>query len=649
MSKLLKTYLKGCLFLLPLAFLPVTDSYGFGKNWLMFLLMLLGIVIWVVGLIIKKENKIIVSRGWQWLLGLVLWVTLFWSFEKAGVQVRTFTGVSGLGMMLSLVIWSFLWMQVAEEKEENGDNWLTAAGLITAISSLIVFLLPAAKLPIVWPKQNPIFSITADWSLAGSILGEFWVLVILGLVWIKKLFKKIKKGEGYSKEIIITAVLVLVLFLDIFKITRSGWNYLDIKSSWAIATESLKNEPLQGVGIGNFLEAFNKWRPSSFNQTKNWSTTFTLGANFGLQLWTELGIIGLIMGVMAAAALIKGQKDKENKIMAFLLVMVLVLTPINFISLMLVLWLLIKNMETKELKLMLKAGELGRNVAPIVLSIVLMVGVSFGTYWWTKIFLGEIYLKKSIVTAANNDGGATYNWQLKAMAVSPNNSEYRRIYSQTNLALAVGLISNKEITDEQKEKAAMLIQQAVREAKAAVSLDDQNTSYWLNLASIYRQLVGSIDGTADWSSQAYTEAVALDQVNPSLRLDYGGLLYATGNYDGADRLFEQVVTLKPDLANGWYNWAYTAKNLNKLASAVSRLTQAVSLVPVTSGDYETASKLLETWKKEYEDSIKQQTEQTQFKQAETLSLPEALPTEENEVTVSTGGLEPPTSEIVPTE
>ena len=196
------------------------------------------------------------------------------------------------------------------------------------------------------------------------------------------------------------------------------------------------------------------------------------------------------------------------------------------------------------------------------------------------------------------------------------------------------------MTDEDRQKASTLVQQAVREGKAAIALDENNPIYWLNLAMIYRQLVGMVDGAADWSYQAYQQAVVLEPANPISKLDLGGLLFAANKFEEADRVFEQVVTTKPDFANGWYNWAYSAKKLNKLEFAVARLTQAVALVPATSGDYEKANGELTTWKKELAASA-----EAMAPKAETLKTAEPLPTTGKEqVVVPTGELAP----VVPT-
>jgi tetratricopeptide (TPR) repeat protein len=130
----------------------------------------------------------------------------------------------------------------------------------------------------------------------------------------------------------------------------------------------------------------------------------------------------------------------------------------------------------------------------------------------------------------------------------------------------------------------------------------------------------------------------------------GWLLFASGRYDDADRVFEQVVTNKPDYANGWYNWAYTAKKNNRLAEAVQRLSQAVALVPVDSGDYDKAAEELLTWKKELDEAIKKQQElatQQEQKEPETLKTSEPLPTG-GKVVVPNGEMEPPEITPIPT-
>jgi Tfp pilus assembly protein PilF len=265
----------------------------------------------------------------------------------------------------------------------------------------------------------------------------------------------------------------------------------------------------------------------------------------------------------------------------------------------------------------------------------------------------------SLVATSKNDGSGAYNNQIKAISVNSNLADYRAIYAQTNLALAQGFLAveeGTEVTEENKQKASTLVQQAVREAQAAVSLDPKVSAYWINLASIYRSLVGVVDGTLDWSIQSYQQAAIVDPVNPSINMELGSMMYGSEVYDSAERYFEEAVTNKQDYANAWYNWAYAAKKQDKLQLAVTRLTQAVALVPGDSEDYTKAKEELDSWQKEldaavakYNEQVKQQQAQQQQvptqvnENTEPLTTPEPLPVVGEEELVNMPGdqLEPP--------
>jgi Tfp pilus assembly protein PilF len=648
MKTILKVYCRLLLVIVPVVFLPiVVDGFGFGKNWFLVAMVALGLLIWGIGLILNKDKpNIRWSPVMSWLVVWLLWATVSFFLETVGVRARTAMGLPGWATVLGLVGGVFLWLQTMEKGEEDRAlKYLTIVGLVVALVSLVIFLIPAKKLPINFPLNNPLISVTSQWSLVGGTVAELWLLVVLVWAWGQKLWTKIKGREKYISEAILGGFFLLVTLLDVYKLFKVGLGSLDLRSSWMIAVEALKQKPLMGSGIGNFVEAFYWWRPIQFNSSPIWANVYQWSGSWLLQVWTELGLVGLVTWFFVWWQGWKRQVDRKNRIKVMLLGLVLLILPFNLVGLLLWLWLAVGSGEgkVKELPVSFKVGEKGFNVAPTAILVLMVVGVAFGGYWWTRILVGEIYFRQSLVAAAKNDGGQTYNLQIKAISQNVNYAEYRRVYSQTNIALASSMLSNKGISEEDKQKAVVLIQQAVREAKAAVAMDNKNPAYWSNLAVVYKQLVGMVDGASDWGIQAYSQAMALDPVNPMLRLDFGGLLYALGGYDEADRLFEQAVTLKNDFANGWYNWAYTAKQQKKLTEAVARLTQALALVSPESGDYQKASGELADWKKELA-----ATTPVAGTSPETLKLPEAIPSGTKSVNVPKTGLEPPVGEVTPT-
>lgn len=647
-STINKYYMRVVFLLFPIAFVPiVVDGFGFGKSLALMVMTGLALILWMVKLL-TGEEKVIKTNKLFWLF-LIFAVWNVVSFVRLGIGLRMQSLMSpmGFGTVMSLFVLFFVWLQNNEKGEtEKQFLFLTISGLIVGIISLIVFMLPAGKLPVLIPKTNPLISIGTNWSFVGTLLAEAVLLAFLVFGWVRKLLAKMKaKVEVmvYLTDAVAVIFFSLLFLLDIYRISKTGLGILDGNSAWIIAVETFKRSPIFGVGIGNFIEAFNLFRPASYNLTPYWLTVFSSSSMGVLQIWTELGIVGLVLAIYLVLMVLKLKKNIKFWQMVLFLAVVLFL-PLNLMSVFLVAWLLSGLLETSEHKLVLNLGEKNFNIMPYLVALVLLVGIVFGGYWVSKIFLGDFYMRKALVAATNNDGVKTYELQIKAIGYNPNLASYRKIYSQTNLALTQSLLSNKDIADADKEKASVLVQQAVREAKAAITLNQKSPDYWYNLAGIYKSLIGLVDGSADWSYQAYQQAIILDPVNPILSLDMGGLFYAAGNYEQADRSFEKAVTSKSDYANAWYNWANSAKKMNKLDVAVFRLEQALKLVSVDSGDYEMASKELEVWKQELAEAQRQQAaSQEAARQAETLRTAEPLPTVglEEKVNVPANELQPP--------
>lgn len=647
MKSFLKIYSRVVLFLVPLFFLPVIyNSFEFGKVWFLLISGFVGLLIWLIGGLISREEVVKWNKFLVWFLVLVLWMVALFVMMDPGVRTRSMMLGVGFGTFVGLLVWLFLWLQIADKNEKIKEfGWLSISGIVLAIGSLVVFMIPAAKMPLVWPKSNPFFSINEGWTLAGSLLGEAILFLILVIEWMKRLLGKLKeKGDvnSYLVEALGVVFFGLILFLDIYRMTKIGWVYLDIKTAWIIAVEGLKTSPIFGVGVGNFYDAFLSLKPASFNLTKLWSSNFGASSVGLLGLWTETGLVGLALLVWGFVKLLRKIKEK-NFWMVLLMVVVVLFLPLNFMSLFLLVWVMAFSglFNIKESKMRLLVGEKNFNVMPYILGLLILIGVGFGGYWEMRMMIGDAYWLKAMKAASKNDGTATYNYEIKAIGMNQSMADYRVVYSQTCLSLVQNFLNKENISDEDKQNASTLVQQSVREAKSAINLDQKNSDYWSNLGSIYKSLTGMVEGAGDWAIQAYQQAIVLNPTSPLLKLDFGGLYYGLGDYESADRIFEEVVVSKNDYANGWYNWAYSAKKLNKLDLAVARLERALNFVPADSADYETASGLLKEWKKELEELTKKeaetQKEQGKEEDVNTLTVPETLPTgNESQIVLPTG-------------
>ncbi len=667
MKVILKIYTRIILAVLPLFFLPIIyDAFGLGKNMFLLLTGMVGLILWTVDFLKNKREVILVNRWLKWVVFVfVLGVISFFRMEL-GAQARSTSSLLGVGGLFGLTLWFFLWMQVREKSEYKKQvNWLSVSSVVVGVVSILVFIIPNSRLPWVWPENNPILSIGQGWSLTGGLLAEAVLFLFLLVEWLKRIVKKLKEKSdfsGYFVEAMAVVFFGLLAFLSVYKLVKMGWSYLDLRSSWVIAVETLKTKALTGVGLGNFLEAFTRFRPASFNMTNLWSSSLLISGLGILQVWAELGLLGLISVVLVVLSVIK--KRKENGFgQVLLLGLLALLLPPTFLVVFLLFWVTASNFdETNEVKIVLPLGENGFNILPYLFSLVLLVGTGFGVYKVALATIGDFYYRQSLLMATKNDGSGTYNNQIKAIGMNPNLADYRAVYSQTNLALASNFLNvgtGETVSTENKEKASTLIQQAVREAQAAVSLDKNVGAYWANLGSIYQSLVGMIDNALDWSVQSYQQAAAVDPINSNYNMSLGSLMYGSQNYPMAERYFEEAIVDKNNFANAWYNRAYAAKQQNKLQDAVVFMQQALNLVPADSDDYTKAKKDLDDWQKQLDEAIAQYQEQLKKQQAElqqteptkteTLKTPQPLPTmgAEEKVQVPAEQLEPKIT-VVPT-
>jgi len=134
---------------------------------------------------------------------------------------------------------------------------------------------------------------------------------------------------------------------------------------------------------------------------------------------------------------------------------------------------------------------------------------------------------------------------------------------------------------------------------------------WQTLAGVYRQIVNVAENAPVWAVSAYQQSIVLDPRNPLLRLDLGGIYYLFENFDEAQKLFEQAVSLKPDWANAHYNLAWTYYKKGIFGSAVDQMQIVVGLLDAATQpeDYKAAQKNLDDFKKTYQTELEKLQQQ----------------------------------------
>lgn len=523
------------------------------------------------------------------------------------------------------IILYFLINQLEEKNKKR-------AGFFLALSSVfysVLTLLSSVKLFEAIP-QLPAFYRSVNFSPENGYLPAVIFLVAL----LPIIITGVLKSSAINKKVFYGVSFVIVIFslgLSIFKILPGKDltpKFPSYSTGWAIAVDALKESPFLGYGPGNYLTAFNRFRPLTYNQTDLWSLKFSTAKSFFLTLITETGFLGAAGVILLVLTFYRiASKDIKEKrmvgwgasadpvvisvIIIFAAFLFLPATPVILFTFF-VLMAYLSTTKASSIQLSTQGSaegtsgkaEIVTTRLPALLVTLPVIAVSlYVGFRGIKILDAEYTYKKAVDAFAANEAIETYDTMQQAVNKNPLVQRYRTSYAQVNLALANSIAlkandPNAEITDQDRTNIAQLIQQAIREGKATVALNPLRASGWEVLARIYQAIIPLAQGADQFAIQTMTQSVALDPINPNLRIALGGIYYAQGNYQAASQVFQTAVALKSNLANAHYNLAFSLRELGNYNLAVREMSTALSLVDINSPDYKVARQALEALEEE---------------------------------------------------
>jgi len=460
----------------------------------------------------------------------------------------------------------------------------------------------------------------------GSMLAGALFLVPLGVAHLAEAFRgEIARGttreETQSSRVTHVALSVFLgisLMLHVFFMLPSKPShpiFPPFSVSWSIAVDILKNPKtaLLGVGPESYLSAFTQFRPPEMNLLRQiWNVRFTTARTELLQVITTLGVLGFVAWVMFALAVVRAALPLSTSTIALtlgigVLFIEFLLFPANiaqYTQLFLLTISLVMTMKREkdarisDMILHLFAIKLiepestpraEKHLASQILAIgvaVLLFGlVGINGYFYGKIYAADMIFYQSLLATQQNDGAKAYTLQSRVVEMEPFVDRFRRAFASTNFLVADAIARNPQSTREDRNNIPQLIQQSIREAKAATELDPRKTINWETLATIYRALISVAQGADQWTVAAYVRAIQTDPSNPALRIDLGSVYISTQNYEQAIRVFQQATELKPDWANAQYNLSNAYKQKGDDTLSLEALKKTLMLLPANSEEY----------------------------------------------------------------
>lgn len=575
------------IFLFPIVYSPpslFSESYLMPKT----LLLLFGILIITLlklsAFLIGKKIKLKYDKTFVLLAIFTIIYTISAIFVTPNKMEAFFFPGSVLLAIISLFYYQFI-SKSSKKTKEKLVYALIFSGLVASIFTIVSSLNIIKNLdPGLFGERLPNTIFLA--SLVPLVLGKFL---------------KSKSADQRIITMISAFFIVMATSMSLYNLMPGKDTSLklpNMATSWSITMDSLKESPFLGIGPGNYLSAFNKFVPLSYNSTILFNTRFSLGSSFVLTTLTESGIFGFatflvaiiyIVSINIKTCIKKKEVSEKSISLAFLLIMLAIL-PANHL-----LWLLFVVIlgSNSDLEYFLKIEKkLHSTFLKIAISVAGTIPLVIASIFFIRAYFAEYNYTKAIRAISNNDAKKTYEALQTATTLSPGVDRYKITFAQVNYALAeskagsLGEFDSKEEKEKKRLEVSLFLDQSIAQAKAAVTLNPERSSSWAELGSIYELMIPLAQGADNFAIQSFSQAIALDPINPNTRITLGSIFYNQKEYEKAIDTFKLAVLAKPDLPNSHYNLAISYRESGELDKAKEEFNITLSLLEKTSAEYE---------------------------------------------------------------
>lgn len=537
------------------------------------------------------------------------------TFLAPNYPVQSMLGMGGIYLAMATI--AILGGSLASKKSAPlAISALSVLGMATAVTSLAqvlgfgVFALIDKVTPLTLGNDTYL-------NLIGSPFLAAQVLFVVGVVvgWDSWKRKKITLISGATLISVLVGLVVTIWMSLPGK--PSTPLLVPFGANWSIALDVIRSPrgALIGVGTEHFGLAYNQFKPAWINNQPWWQVRFLQGSNVPLTLLVTSGFLGLASWLALAAlsvrAAARASLDSAGLAAGVVAIFGLQLIfPTNVVMLTLLgglfaFWIASERRHEAHLHTfaltLIDSSETSpkKSHHPKTISLVLaLVGIALVglTAWWlVRAFMASHAFYRSIVAAQNNDAASVYENQQQAIQLNPYVAGYRRQYAITNIQIANAISATaqeRELTSEEASQVSELVQQAIRESRAATLLVPQDVDNWVVLGDIYSQLIGVAEDAEQWAVNAYVQAISAEPTNPNLRIQLGGLFYQAKQFEQALSLFQQAIDLKPDMPNAYYNTANALKEIGRYDQSVLAYQQTLLLLDPNSESYQQAAQEL---------------------------------------------------------
>lgn len=602
--------------------LPFTQGLIFhAKLYSLFAVTFLTIFVYGLGLLTQKKFQFISSpfSGPLFLFGLMAVISSFLSAPYPVKNLLDAGGVIIAGVLLVMFLPPLL------PKKLPVKMTLAVTLTLLALASLLqTFGFGPALL------LNQLFKLQLPNSALFNLAGSSLIALQIFLIGTAYFVGKVRVSKHVDKlTLAVVPILLIGIGLQVWSMLPgkpAAQQLPPFSATWSVMLDSVRSprSAMIGVGPGQYGSAFAQYRPGWMNGREDWNVIYSQASNIPLYVLTTMGFLGLIAWVLIALQILKQarQATEEGRPLAWALMASLIMQlvlPFNVAILalqfaLLAAFIAVEKRRFSVVEFQAMAVEVVRQVGGDPFSnrrsnssagayflggfFILLALV--GGYFVGRSYYAFILDRRAVQAGLDNRAIDLYNLRQEAVRINPYQDTFRRSYALTNLSLAVALSNQAEPTAEDQQQVTELVQQAVREARVATTLDPSDWQNWYTLSQIYQNLIGSSEDALQWAIQSYVETINRSPSDPNLRIQLGGIFLGDKQLQQAISLFQGAVNLKPDFANAYYNLAISLKQANQLESSRNAYQSLLNLLDPNSEDFSATTKELEELEKEIE-------------------------------------------------
>ncbi len=450
-------------------------------------------------------------------------------------------------------------------------------------------------------------------SLLVLAILNWWILWVAGiaglvLVLVSRSLKNWKiLNYFWPLAIILVAVVFILLNFNIsdnLKTSQPVEIAPSFKASFGISRGALTKDPLFGVGPENFSLAYDLYKPLSINNTVFWNLRFSEATSEMFNALTSYGIVGFLAVILLFGAGFKlGRKNYGLLSVFAVLAAAWVLYPYNMtlsFSFWLLLGLIALGASREDDKLVIALEKSPKHSLITSVSFVsLLILAVVGFYFVTLRFMANLKFASAFSVPETDK-------QIQLVTEAINLDKNEDLYSRSLAGLLSAKINRETqnlngASTEERQNILGRIQNfsasAINLSTGTTARHPNNLLNWSSRASVYENLIGVVDGSADWAVKMYEEYSKVSPRDPVPFLKIGNIYLSQADFmrqvnpaafknqiaqslNSAEENYLKAVSLKPNYVLAIYSLGVVYERQGRIKDTITQLELTKSANPL---------------------------------------------------------------------